>query len=77
MQAAPPVEILDLRGVRCPLNWAHARVRLDALPRGMRLMLRVDDPRAVRDIPRAAEACGHVLLDIAPDAGGWLIQIER
>ncbi len=70
-------EALDLRGVRCPLNWARARVRLDALPVGTRLALHVDDPRAVRDIPGAAEACGHVVLDIRAHGDSWWIEIER
>ncbi len=70
-------EALDLRGVRCPLNWARARVRLDALPVGARLALHVDDPQAVRDIPRAAEACGHVVIDICAHDDSWWIEIER
>lgn len=53
--------VLDLRGVPCPLSWAKARVRLDMLARGTSLILVLDDPRAVRDIPRAAEAQGYAV----------------
>ncbi len=67
---------LDLRGVPCPLSWARARVRLDALPRGAVLELLLDDPRAVRDIPRAAEAAGHHVGDVVDDDGHWRITIE-
>jgi TusA-related sulfurtransferase len=71
-------ECLDLRGVRCPLNWARARVRLEELPRGAQLVLLVDDPRAVRDVPRAAEACGYVVAEVSPVAqGGWTISIIK
>jgi len=70
-------EELILRGVRCPLNWARAKVRLEQLPVGSRLTLVVDDPRAVRDIPRAAEAHGYAVLAIAPERDGWRIEIER
>jgi TusA-related sulfurtransferase len=52
-------ETLDLRGVRCPLNWAKAKVRLEELRPGDTLTLVLDDPRAVRDLPRAAEAEGY------------------
>ena len=45
---------LDLRGVRCPLSWAKARVVLDTLARGQEIDLLVDDAQAARDIPRAA-----------------------
>ena len=66
-----------LRGVRCPLNWARAKVRLEEMPVGARLVLVVDDARAVRDIPRAAEAHGYVVVDITALDDGWRIEIER
>lgn len=78
MESAAAEERLDLRGVRCPLNWARARVRLEELPRGTALALIVDDARALRDIPRAAEACGYAVADIVEDAAGaWRITIVR
>lgn len=68
--------MLDLRGVRCPLTWARAKVRLAALARGTTLVLLVDDPRSVRDVPRAAEADGYVV-DAVDEAGPpWRITIE-
>lgn len=67
---------LDLRGIRCPLSWAKARVVLDTLPRGHELELLVDDPQAARDIPRAAEAVGHHVAGVAAEAGVWRITIE-
>lgn len=66
-----------LRGVRCPVNWARAKVRLEEMPVGSRLALVVDDARAVRDIPRAAEAHGYAVLDVADLGDGWRIEIER
>jgi TusA-related sulfurtransferase len=70
-------EEMVLRGVRCPLNWARAKVRLEEMPVGSRLRLVVDDFRAVRDIPRAAEAHGYAVLEVVPLADGWRIEIER
>ena len=42
---------LDLRGVKCPLNWARAKVRLEQMAHGEVLELTLDDPRGARDIP--------------------------
>jgi len=67
---------LDLRGVKCPFNWARARVHLETLPRGAELELVLDDPQAVRDIPRAAEACGHHVVGLVEEAGAWRLTIE-
>jgi len=70
-------ERMDLRGVRCPLNWARARVRLEEMAREAALDLLVDDPRAVRDIPRAAEACGYVVGEVEALDGCWRIRIVK
>ncbi len=68
---------IDLRGVPCPLNWAKAKVRLEPLSRGERLVVCVDDPRSVRDMPRAAEAEGYAVVEIAAAGAAWRIVIER
>lgn len=70
-------EELILRGVRCPLNWARAKVRLEEMEVGRRLVLVVDDERAVKDIPRAAEAHGYAVVDVTALGDGWRIEIER
>ncbi len=70
-------ERMDLVGVKCPLNWARAKVRLEDMEPGARLALIVDDPRAVRDIPRAAEAHGHAVVEVVAEGARWRIEIER
>jgi tRNA 2-thiouridine synthesizing protein A len=78
--AAPGVQAtrraLDLRGIRCPLSWARARVVLDTLARGDELDLLVDEAQAARDIPRAAEAIGHSVAGVRHTDGVWRITIE-
>jgi len=68
---------LDLRGVKCPLNWAHAKVRLERMAPGETLELTLDDPRGARDIPRAAEAEGYVLVETQALDGIWILRIEK
>jgi tRNA 2-thiouridine synthesizing protein A len=68
---------LDLKGVPCPLNWARAKVRLEELDRGQAITVMVDDARSVRDLPRAAEAEGYAVLEVAPLSGAWRIVIEK
>ncbi len=47
------------------------------MARGEVLELILDDPRGFREIPRAAEAEGFVLLSAEEREGGFLLQIER
>ena len=69
-------DLLDLRGVRCPLNWAKAKVRLETLPCGAELELILDDPKGARDIPRAAEAQGYVVIEVERRPGDWRLVIR-
>lgn len=71
------VERINLRGVKCPLNWAKAKVRLEDLERGDTLELLIDDPKGRRDIPRAAEAEGYAIVSIHETDGCWWIMIEK
>ena len=68
---------LDLRGVKCPVNWARAKIELEGMPIRGRLEVCVNDPRAVDDLPRAAEANGHVLVAVTARAQDWIIELER
>ena len=67
---------LDLRGIRCPINWARAKVRLESLHRGDRLAVWIDDERSLRDLPRAAEAEGYAVLAVHQTNEDWRILIE-
>lgn len=77
MRQAGEVIRLDLRGVKCPLNWAHAKVRLERMERGQTLELMLDDLRGARDIPGAAEAEGYAVTETRAADGVWLLRIEK
>lgn len=66
---------LDLRGVRCPLSWAKAKVLLETLSSGEELTLILDDAKGVRDIPRAAEAEGYAVTDPERIGGAWHLTV--
>ena len=77
VQPEEAVVHLDLRGVKCPLNWAHAKVRLENMSRGQILALVLDDPRGARDIPRAAEAEGYAVIESSSAGGLFRLRIEK
>ena len=68
---------LDVRGLPCPVNWARAKVALEAMPRGATLELLVDDPRSERDLPIAAEAEGHAVVSVEWAGAVLRIVIEK
>ena len=74
---AVKTEQINLYGVKCPLNWAKAKVRLEDLERGDVLEVLINDPKGRRDMPRAAEAEGYAIISIDEIDGGWRIAIEK
>jgi sulfite reductase (NADPH) hemoprotein beta-component/sulfite reductase (ferredoxin) len=72
---AAPI-VVDLRGVACPLAWAKAKVRLETLARGTAVDVVIDDPRSLRDLPRAAEANGHHVVAVEESGPPWRIRLE-
>lgn len=77
MGARNQISTLDLRGVKCPVSWARAKVVLEQMESGQVLELMVDDPRGARDIPRAAEAEGYAVIDCSALDGLWRLKIEK
>lgn len=77
MNSNPDRILLDLRGIKCPLSWAHAKVRLERMAAGQAIELMLDDPRGARDIPRAAEAEGYSVLECRPEGAVWRVLIEK
>ena len=68
--------VINLRGVACPLAWAKAKVRLETLPRGAEVDVVIDDPRSLRDLPRAAESSGHHVVHVDDGDPPWTITLE-
>ena len=68
---------LDLRGIRCPLSWAKAKLHLEEQPPGAEVELLLDDPKGARDIPRAAEAEGYAVIDVEQRSAEWRIVINK
>lgn len=74
--APEPRPLLDLRGVRCPLAWAKAKVHLEQFAPGTEIDLLIDDPRSLRDLPRAAESNGHHVIAVDSQQPPWRITVE-
>lgn len=71
-------EVLDLRGLKCPLPVLRSRKALAALPPGGTLIILADDPLAPLDLAHLCRSEGHD--GAPPDAlpgGGWRFQIRK
>lgn len=62
-------EILDLRGLKCPLPALLARKALARLSPGTALTVLADDPMSVVDIPHMCHGEGHTVDSVASRDG--------
>ncbi|HKQ45904.1 MAG TPA: sulfurtransferase TusA family protein [Rhizomicrobium sp.] len=62
-------EILDLRGLKCPLPALLARKALARLSPGEALTVLADDPMSVVDIPHMCHGEGHAVDSVASRGG--------
>lgn len=62
---SPPEEILDVRGLKCPLPSLLARRALLRRPAGLTLTVLADDPLAPIDIPYMCRQEGFEVLKVA------------
>jgi len=62
-------EVLDLRGLKCPLPAMLARKALAPMPPGKVVTVFADDPLAVVDIPHMCHCEGHAVERVTPRDG--------
>jgi tRNA 2-thiouridine synthesizing protein A len=73
-----PVELLEARGLYCPLPVIKTRERLKALPPGGRLDVIADDPLAPLDLQAFCSTEGHAYLGASDEpGGGWRMALRK
>ena len=58
------VEKLDLKGVLCPLNYVHTKLKLEDMEEGQILEVILDDGEPIRNVPRSVKQDGHKILAV-------------
>ncbi len=70
-------QILDTRGLNCPLPVLRARKAMQKLPAGAVLQVLATDPGTVRDFRAFCDATGHELLEHAEKAGEFTFRLRK
>ena len=72
-------EILDLRGVQCPMNLVKTKLKLESMNKGTVLNIYLSDPVAVKDVPLSLKQEDHTVLDIsqAADDDYTIIKVQN
>jgi len=71
-----PDEIMDLRGVPCPVNAARAIMQLALMSEGEVLEILIDDGEPIENVPASVESANYqILLQEQQSGGYWLLRI--
>ncbi|MGH6945426.1 MAG: sulfurtransferase TusA family protein [Geminicoccaceae bacterium] len=70
-------ELLDARGLKCPLPVLRARKAMQRVAPGGVLRVLATDPGAVKDFRAFCKATGHELLESREEAGELAFRIRK
>jgi len=77
MNSAQDDEILDLRGLKCPLPALFARRALARLSSGSSISVLTDDPLAAVDIPHMCHQEGFEFVKAGSSGGSTTLVLRR
>jgi len=67
------IKAMDLRGVKCPLNFVKAKLFLEPLPEGEIVEIYLDEGEPIANVPPSLEKEGHDILTKEKNAEGYCI----
>jgi tRNA 2-thiouridine synthesizing protein A len=69
---------LNLKGVKCPLNFVKLKLRLEEMKDGQNLEVILDDGEPIQNVPRAVKEEGHKIIKVerGPD-GSFRLMIKK
>ena len=76
MSRASVDRALDLRGVLCPLNWVHTKLRLEEMAPGEVLEAILDDGEPIRNVPKSLKQEGHRILQVRAEGGSYRLLVQ-
>lgn len=70
-------QILDVKGLKCPLPVLRTRKAMKAVPKGEVLTVEATDPNVPRDMMALCEAAGFALLSSEERDGVFVFRIRQ
>jgi TusA-related sulfurtransferase len=68
---------MDLRGVKCPMNYVKAKLRLEMMDVGESLELLIDPGEAYENVPRSLKDDGQKILEVEQIDSHYRLVVEK
>ena len=68
---------LDLRGIKCPINFVKAKIELEQLETGDVLDILLDDGEPVRNVPASFTEQGEEVLSVLNESSHFRVKVRR
>ncbi len=77
--AASPIKrnLLDLRGVCCPMNFVKAKLAMDKIRNGETIEFYLDDGEPIVNVTRSLKDEGHQVLSVVPQDAYFKVLVEK
>lgn len=73
-----PDEILDLKGVSCPINYVRTKLKLETMQSGQILEVILDDGQPIKNVPLSLKQDGHeIILQEKMSDKHWKILVKK
>ena len=70
-------QVLDVKGLNCPLPVLRTKKAMKAVPKGDVLTVEATDPNTMRDIAALCDAAGFALLSSQEQNGVFVFRIQQ
>ena len=71
------VRRLDLKGVRCPINYVKAKLFLEDLPSGDVVEFLLDEGEPIDNVPRSLQSDGHKIVTIEKENEYYRVVVKK
>ncbi|HYA85437.1 MAG TPA: sulfurtransferase TusA family protein [Nitrospirota bacterium] len=69
--------LLDLRGVCCPMNFVKAKLAMDKIKNGETMEIYLDDGEPIVNVTRSLKDEGHRVLSVVPEDAFFKVLVEK
>ncbi|TCT14237.1 sulfite reductase (ferredoxin) [Natranaerovirga pectinivora] len=71
------LNIVDFKGVKCPINFVKVKIELSKIPSGETIGFYLDDGEPIKNVPRSVEGEGHEIIEINENFEGYNLLVVK